>query len=426
MNKDELRKLVREKYANVVTGKNSCCGGSGCCGSNDRAVTNVITNGLYAADEVEGLPEELLTASLGCGNPTALGALYPGETVLDLGSGAGLDVLLSARRVGPYGKAYGLDMTDEMLAEANANKAKTQMTNAKFLKGHIEDIPLPDGIVDVVISNCVINLSVDKDQVFKEIYRVLKPGGRMAVSDIVTTRPLPDKLRQNLLSWAGCISGALLDEEYKKKLAEAGFENIELEITRTYDLTDPSIECLIPELANENDEWNGALVSAFIRAKKPAQPLVEGKDFSIKIAEQDDFLQIHELLNCNGLPVDGVNTETGEYYIASGQNIMGIIGFESYGTAALIRSLAVDPQFRKSGIARKLIEHVLRVLRGDGFNEVYLLTNTAEKYLNKYGFIKINRDDVPANVLETSALGDACPKSSTCMCLKLQSQFLED
>lgn len=420
MKKDELRELVREKYANVITGKNGCCGGSGCCGSNDRTTTNVITNGLYAANEVEGLPQEMLNASLGCGNPTALGALYPGETALDLGSGAGLDVLLSARRVGPYGKAYGLDMTDEMLAEANVNKAKAQVTNAEFLKGHIEDIPLPNGMIDVVISNCVINLSVDKDQVFKEIYRVLKPGGRMAVSDIVTSKPLPDRLRQNLLSWAGCISGALLDEEYKKKLAEAGFENIELEITRTYNLTDPSIQRLIPELANEDNEWNGALVSAFIRAKKPAQFLIEGKDFSIKLAEQDDFLQIHEILHSNGLPVGGVNTETGEYFIAaSGQSIMGIIGFESYVTAALMRSLAVKPQFRKSGIARNLIEHVLKVLRRDGFNEVYLLTNTAEKYFNRYGFNKINRQDVPDSVLETSALGDACPMSSTCMCLKL-------
>ena len=376
-------------------------------------------HGLYAADEDDGVPQEMITSSLGCGNPTALGALYPGETVLDLGSGAGLDVLLSARRVGPYGKAYGLDMTDEMLAEANANKIKAQITNAEFLKGRIEDIPLPDGMVDVAISNCVINLSVDKDQVFKEIYRVLKPGGRMSVSDIVTTKLLPDKLRQNLLSWAGCISGALLDEEYKKKLAEAGFENIELEITRTYDLTDSSIQRLIPELANENNEWNGALVSAFISAKKPAQPLIEGKDFSIKSAEQDDFLQIHELLNRNGLPVDGVNDEIGEYYIASGQNIMGIIGFESYGTAALLRSLTVKPQFRKSGIGKTLIEHVLGVLQRAGFTEVYLLTNTAEKYLIRYGFIKIERSQMPVDVLATSALGGACPSSSTCMCLKL-------
>lgn len=192
-----------------------------------------------------------------------------GEAVLDLGSGAGLDVLLSAKRVGPSGKAYGLDMTDEMLAEANANKAKSGLTNAEFLKGHIEDIPLPDGCVDVVISNCVINLSADKDQVFQEIYRVLKPGGRIAISDIVTTRPMPEGIRQSLLAWAGCVSGALTQGDYTTKLVQAGFEDVEIIVTRVYDLNSPYARSIVPEATvTELEQLNGSLVSAFIRAKK--------------------------------------------------------------------------------------------------------------------------------------------------------------
>lgn len=271
MNDNDLREVVRKKYAEAAVGK-----GKGCCsGSCGNSPSPAITDKLYSKEEIEGLPQDMLAASLGCGNPTALGALYPGETVLDLGSGAGLDVLLSARRVGPYGKAYGLDMTDEMLAEANNNKNKANIANAEFLKGYIEKIPLPDGEIDAVISNCVINLSADKDKVFKEIYRVVKPGGRIAVSDIVTTKQLPDTIRQDLLSWAGCIAGALSDTDYKKKLKDAGFEDIEVKITRTYDLTDPFIQERIPlNVRNEIKEWNGALVSAFIRAKKPVKPMI--------------------------------------------------------------------------------------------------------------------------------------------------------
>lgn len=269
MNED-IREQVRKKYAQAIKLKSGCSDTAGCCGGSQTAAS-AITGNLYQAEEVEGLPQNLLVTSLGCGNPTALGNLYSGETVLDLGSGAGLDVLLSAKRVGPSGKAYGLDMTDEMLAEANANKAKSGLTNAEFLKGHIEDIPLPEGSVDVVISNCVINLSADKEQVFREIYRVLKPGGRVAVSDIVTTKPLPDIVKQSMLAWAGCMAGALVDEEYKTKLTKTGFENVELEITRTYDVTDLVARHLTPGLASEElIKWNGALVSAFIRARKPS------------------------------------------------------------------------------------------------------------------------------------------------------------
>lgn len=267
--KKKLREQVKQKYAQAIKSKSGCCGSKGCCGASVSAV-NTITGDLYQSDELEGLPQGLVATSLGCGNPTALGDLYAGETVLDLGSGAGLDVLLSAKRVGPAGKAYGLDMTDEMLAEANANKEKSGLTNVEFLKGHIEDIPLADGTIDAVISNCVINLSVDKDQVFREIYRVLKPGGRIAVSDVVTRGEMPESVRESLLAWAGCIAGALAEEEYIAKLKQAGFKDVEVEITRVYDLNSPDMAGIVPgATAEELAQMNGVVASAFIRAKKP-------------------------------------------------------------------------------------------------------------------------------------------------------------
>jgi len=245
MNED-IRKAVEEKYRDaalsVSRGKASCCGEGECA--------DPISSTLYGAGETEGLPENALRASLGCGNPTALATLRPGEVVLDLGSGGGIDVLLSARRVGPGGKAYGLDMTDEMHALARENQRKAGLSNVEFLKGEIEKIPLPDESVDVVISNCVINLSTDKNLVLREAFRVLKPGGRFAVSDVVVRGPVPPEMRRSMELWVGCIAGALEESEYRAKLEAAGFKDVSLETTRAYD----------PE---------GKFASAFIRAAKP-------------------------------------------------------------------------------------------------------------------------------------------------------------
>ena len=267
----ELRETVREKYAGFITGKTGCgCGqtSGGCCGSSDDTGINPITGGLYEQKDVAELPADLLATSLGCGNPTALLELYAGERVLDLGSGAGLDVLLSARRVGPTGKAYGLDMTEEMLAQARKNQQAAGVENVEFLLGHIEEIPLPDQAVDVIISNCVINLSGDKDRVLREALRVLRPGGRLAVSDIVVTKELPQRIRQSLAAWAGCVAGALSAEEYREKLLLAGFTDVEVQVTRVYDIDDAAAIAL--ELtAAEKEQLPGALVSAFIRARKP-------------------------------------------------------------------------------------------------------------------------------------------------------------
>ncbi len=269
---EDIREVVRQKYARAITQKTSCCGVAGCCGGSSDQATQIITGGLYRPDEVDGLPENVVSASFGCGNPTALAELYPGEVVLDLGSGAGLDVLLSARRVGPAGKAFGLDMTDEMLAEARTNQAQAGINNVEFLKGCIEEIPLPDNTVDVIISNCVINLSADKDRVMKEAYRVLKHGGRLAVSDIVLTRPLPGKVQQDLNAWAGCIAGALLEQEYREKLTAAGFTQISVETTREYDLNGLLAKKFLPSLSeSEHLQINGSVVSAFIRARKPVR-----------------------------------------------------------------------------------------------------------------------------------------------------------
>lgn len=267
---DNVREEVRKRYAfAIVNPGQGCCGSAGCC-SNTIGNVDPITRNLYDESDLENLDPDLIANSFGCGNPTALATLNPGEVVLDLGSGSGLDVLLSAKRVGPIGKAYGLDMTEEMLAVARENQKKTGVENAEFLKGHIEEIPLADNTVDVIISNCVINLSGDKDQVLKEAYRVLKPQGRFAVSDIVVRRPLPEKIRDSILAWAGCIAGAMTEEEYREKLSNARFENIELQVTREYDLEDPSLRDMLKELTEEEiKEFQGAIVSCFIRATKP-------------------------------------------------------------------------------------------------------------------------------------------------------------
>ena len=274
----ELKEVVKEKYGQAALRVNS--GGSSCCGAGAalEGSCDPITSNLYDAAQTGALPEEAVLASLGCGNPTALAELKAGESVLDLGSGGGIDVLLSARRVGPTGKAYGLDMTDEMLAVARENQRKAGVENVEFLKGEIEHIPLPDNSVDVVISNCVINLSGDKDQVLREAFRVLKPGGRFAVSDVVTRGDVPGEVRQNMLLWVGCIAGALQDWEYVAKLAKAGFDGIDIEPTRIY-----SIEDARTFLSGQGIDVDamaaavqGKFMSAFIRAMKPAKCCAPG------------------------------------------------------------------------------------------------------------------------------------------------------
>jgi len=273
MSTENMKEVIREKYGEaalrVKSRGSSCCGASaavdGCC--------DPITSNLYDTQETHQMPEDAVKASLGCGNPTALAQLHEGEVVLDLGSGGGIDVLLSAKRVGATGKAYGLDMTDEMLALARENQRKAGIKNVEFLKGEIENIPLPDNSVDVIISNCVINLSTDKSRVLQEAFRVLKPGGRFAVSDVVLRGEMPDEIRKSVLAWVGCIAGALQDSEYLLKLREVGFEAAEVEPTRIYKIEDArtfladqgiDVDTIAPQV-------DGKFMSAFIRARKPVK-----------------------------------------------------------------------------------------------------------------------------------------------------------
>lgn len=266
----ELKEAVKEKYGQAALRAKTS--GSSCCGSGAASsCADPITSNLYSESESGLVPTTAIAASLGCGNPTALAELKPGETVLDLGSGGGIDVLLSARRVGPTGKAYGLDMTDEMLALAEENKAKSGLTNVEFLRGEIENIPLPDNSVDVIISNCVVNLSGDKDRVLREAFRVLKPGGRIAISDIVTREEIPAEIRRSIEMWVGCIAGALSEEDYLSKLTGAGFTAVSLEATRVYRVEDArefltdkgfDVEAMAPQV-------DGKFISAFLRAAKP-------------------------------------------------------------------------------------------------------------------------------------------------------------
>jgi arsenite methyltransferase len=273
MSSENIKSIVQEKYG--AAAKRAASGqASACCGSSPASAIegcDPITANLYGEGEAGSVPEAALRASLGCGNPTALAKLAPGEIVLDLGSGGGIDVLLSARRVGPTGKAYGLDMTDEMLTLAEENKRKSGLTNVEFLKGEIENIPLPDNSVDVIVSNCVINLSGDKDRVLREAFRVLKPGGRFAISDVVVRGEVPDQIRKSMELWVGCVAGALTDTEYRQKLAAAGFESIDIEPTRIYSIDDAKeflktagidADAVAPQIRDK-------FISAFVRAQKP-------------------------------------------------------------------------------------------------------------------------------------------------------------
>ncbi len=270
-----IKEIVKEEYSHAAlqaaSGASSCCSSS-CCGTEQsRRDHDPITSNHYSALETVDLPAEAVAASLGCGNPTALARLNPGETVLDLGSGGGIDVLLSAKRVGPTGKVYGLDMTDEMLDLARENQRKAGLTNVEFLNGDLEQIPLPDNSVDVIISNCVINLAADKDRVLAEAFRVLNPGGRFAVSDIVVRGPVPAEIRLSVELWIGCVAGALDESEYRNKLAQAGFQEIDLVPTRVYRMEDArellagsglNLDAVAPQV-------DGKFISAFVRARKP-------------------------------------------------------------------------------------------------------------------------------------------------------------
>ncbi|MDU2066771.1 MAG: arsenite methyltransferase, partial [Sporomusaceae bacterium] len=318
---EELNGVIQEKYAKLIEQKVSSEKNTNCC-------ANQVTSNLYQESELQGLSEDLIALSLGCGNPTALGSLYAGEIVLDLGSGAGLDVLLSAKRVGPTGKAYGLDMTEEMLSIARENQKKSGLSNVEFLKGRIEAIPLDDESIDVIVSNCVINLSGNKAKVMEEMARVLKPGGRIAVSDIVIRKTIPPEIQEKTLAWAGCLAGALREDEYRTKLALVGMEDVEIVVTKEYDFADLNKGKEKVVLSSQELEIaKGSLVSAFIRAKKPARLLREERNFKIRQANENDYSAIKALLTASDLPVVGVEKHIKDFLVAEQDRIIGVMGF---------------------------------------------------------------------------------------------------
>ena len=391
-----IREEVRARYAktalSVVSGESRegpCCGGGGCGPSS----SDPISSNLYDAVQQAELPDTAVLASLGCGNPTALAELSPGEVVLDLGSGGGIDVLLSAKRVGPTGKAYGLDMTDEMLNLARANQAKAGVTNVEFLQGHIEEIPLPDESVDVIISNCVINLSGDKAKVLREAFRVLKPGGRFAVSDVITRGEVPEAIKRSMELWVGCIAGALEEREFERLLAAAGFEAISFEPTRIYQ-ADDAREFLVgsgldPDVVAA--EVDGS-IPLRLRARQEAHRMSTvtrtGDGVMLRKATPSDLPAVLELLEQAGLPRDGLSDGLVHLCVAElDGELAGVAGLERYGTSALLRSVAVSPTQRRasSGPAAGRSAPAGGALRTQ-VHDVYLRTTTAEEYFPKFGF----------------------------------------
>ncbi len=420
----DLKAQIRDYYGNHaknVGRGSSCCGGSSSysCGSS-------IGMGNYEAKTLETVPDTAALASAGCGNPTMLASIRQGEVVLDLGSGGGLDALISAQRVGPEGKVYGIDMTPEMLALARANAAKAGIGNVEFLKGDIEQIPLPDNSVDVIISNCVINLALDKTKVFGEAYRVLKPGGRLAVSDIMfdgDRAKLPADLLEQASVWASCVGGALEVEEYKTHLTAAGFEDVSVQITTNYDIQSLTSGCCgsgpKESYGCSSTSADVAIVSGFARATKP-NPLWVSEPTTIAAAELEDLGDILGLLVQHDLPTAGVSDHLDGFVVArQGSRIVGVCGTERYGEIVLLRSVAVAASQSGRGLGKKIVSQVLDDLRNVGVKETYLLTTTASGFFGALGFEQVHRNQVPDAISATAEFRDLCPCSAAVMTKRL-------
>ena len=414
---EDIRKFIEEKYGAAIRNNSCCCGGSssGCCSSSGEQ--NAVTEGIYGAETLEKLPGSVRGQSFGCGSPTALAGIHPGEVVLDLGSGAGIDTFLASEMTGPSGHVWGLDMTDAMLETARKNAEEAGVRNVTYLKGTIEAIPLPDGSVDVILSNCVINLSPDKPEVFREAFRVLRPGGRLAVSDMVFLGPVDPAVRGSLEAWAGCVAGAAEADDLGKMIESAGFEEVSVLPERIFSFTTEEIAGLFPGLAPESaNSVNGVLASAAIRARKPAAPWKAGADYAVRKAQGSDLARLEELLAECGLPGAGVADHLDTFLVAEREGrVIASAGLETVPGAALLRSLAVEPGARKRRVAGRLVEEALALAAWMGAREVYLLTGTAADWFSARGFEEVPRGAIPAALRESSALEGICPLSSTCM-----------
>lgn len=412
---DDIRNYVKERYARAIKNNSSCCGSGGCCcgtaGSSDLLG---MTRGNYDGSVLEKTPGQMADQSFGCGNPFTEARIHPGETVLDLGSGAGLDLFLASEATGPYGKVIGLDMTDEMLETAAENLRG--LDNVTLVKGYIEDMPIESGIVDVIISNCVINLSPDKGKVLKEAFRVLRPGGRFCVSDTVFLRSVTERAVKNLAAWSGCISGALLETVYADLMKEAGFADVEVRRTKVYEMPDALAAMTFPELsAEERNEINGALASAIILGKKPMEKPEEGRDFTIRRATSGDVPAMASLLEENGLTSLGVAEAPENFLVLEHSGIAAVAGMEIRGDAGLLRSLAVRLKDRKKGFGERMTAAIIDQARAQGVQTVFLLTETAERFFGRAGFTAVRREDIPAPLMRSSALDRVCPEGSTVM-----------
>ena len=415
--REDLKEQIRRSYGAVAREVRARHGDG----------TERVAEGLYARADLEGLPAEAVRASLGCGVPTAMVDIVPGETVLDLGSGGGIDALLAARRVGPTGRVYGLDMTDEMLALARENQARAGVANVEFLKGDIEAIPLPDASVDVIISNCVINLAADKDLVFREAFRVLKAGGRFAVSDTAfqgDMRLLPEGLRRSTAAWCQCVSGALEELEYLSRLRRAGFVDESFQVTQVYAGTlepDPGTAsgCCGSAGATESGCCGSALppgirlVSGFVRARKPGDG-----PFRVREATEADLPAVRRLLTETELAGGEFEAQFGPQFavaVTADGRVIGVAGVEVHGEDGLLRSVAVDPAWRGRGIGEAVVRDRLTWARGRGLRSVWLLTNTAVDYFPRFGFTRIDRAAAPPALQRSEEFARACPMSAVAM-----------
>ncbi|NLI95117.1 MAG: arsenite methyltransferase [Synergistaceae bacterium] len=414
---DEIRKIVEKKYAEAVRKGSCCCGSStgGCCSA--PGGKDAITSGIYGEEVLEKLPESVKNQSFGCGSPTLKAGIHPGEVVLDLGSGAGIDTFLAAERVGPAGRVFGLDMTEEMLETARKNAAEIGAGNITYIKGTIESIPLPDESVDVILSNCVINLSPDKPAVFREAFRVLRPGGRLSVSDMVFLCRVDPAIQKSLDAWAGCVAGAAFVGDLAGFLSEAGFEEVRIVPERIFRFTREELAGMFPDLPPEAaEEVSGALASASVTARRPVQPWMEGADYRIRPAEPGDLGRVEELLRECGLPVEGVGENLESFLVAEKEGkIIGSAGLEIAGESALLRSVASAACARKRRVAETLVRRAVDRAAESGARSVFLLTETAEGWFARMGFTAVSRDALPAEIRSRSALEGVCPASSTCM-----------
>lgn len=418
---EEIRKIVEQKYAEAIRKGSCCCGSpSGCCSA--PGGKDAVTSGIYGEEVLEKMPEEMRQQAFGCGSPTSRAGIHAGEVILDLGSGAGIDTFLASEMTGPAGRVYGLDMTEAMLETARKNAERLQAGNITFLKGTIESISLPDESVDVILSNCVVNLSPEKPAVFREAFRVLRPGGRLSISDMVFLAPVSGSVRKSLDAWAGCVAGAAFVGDLVDFLSEAGFEEVRIVPERVFHFSREELSRMFPDLpAEAAGEVSGALASAAITARRPAQPWVEGTDYSIRAARPEDLGQVEELLVECGLPVQGVREHLESFLVGEREGrIIGTAGLETAGDSVLLRSVATAVPARKRRVAETLVRRALDRVAESGARSVFLLTETASGWFARMGFVPVSRDELPGAIRSSSALEGICPASSTCMKLELR------